>query len=405
MSPDDYSRIREAFVKASALSKKEQAAFLKSLRDESPEVCTEVESLLQFDTRQTLVEVDKSQPTTAVGASAPTVAVAPSKGPTLRQLFVTRHLKTRRGMMLATLLLATAVMFFGAMWLQQLTRRSVDKLVGDSLQGVNATKRDLVETWFEGAQFHARSWAASDQVRKVVLRIVDEAEGMSAEELAMSPMQDELETAIKELVRPTLLNEHDEDDIRFAVWNRERTLVADWSRNPNFFGQSDSDTGARALSRVFRGENSIYIPSTTAYTEGYEFIRRPEIALTVPVYRDDGEIGAALLVGGMFQENFEATLRRGYYGESAESYAVNRDGTLVSDVRFRSQLDRIGLVDRELESASLAIRISDPGRDLLTLGIRVEEQGSAWNLTGSYPIGDRRRIWETVRALSRLPWC
>ena len=381
LSPEDYARIRDAFVKASALPARKRVEFLETLKAEDPDVFAEVQSLLKHDTPQTLVDVDKGQPTTAVGASAPTVAVVPSRGPTLRHFFVTRHLRTRRGMMLITLVLVTSVMCVGAVWLRQLTEQAADKMVGDSLAGVISTKRNLVEIWLEGAQFHARSWAASDQIRNVVLRIVDEAEGRSAEELANSPLQDELEQSLKALVRPTQLNENDEDDIRFAVWNRERTLVADWSRNPEFFGTSDSDSGAKALARVFRGNNAVYIPSTEAYSTDYTFKRTPEISITVPVYRDDGTVGAALLVGGMFQENFEAALRRGYYGDSAETYAVNEQGTLVSDVRFTNQLKRIGLVGDDAESASLALRIANPKQNLIDEAERFEKQPDGWPLS------------------------
>lgn len=383
MTPDDFAKIRDAFVKASALSVKERQTFLDTLRGQSPEICAEVESLLQHDKSQTLVEVDRSQPTTAVGAGAPTVAVVPSKGPTLSRFLVTRQLHSKRGQLFLILLAATALMFVGALWLNSTTQRAMDKVVGDSLEGVIETKRDLVEIWFEGAEFYARSWAASDQVQNIVLQMVDESSGKTPEELAASPLHDDLEREIKELVRPTRLNEDDEDDIRFAVWNRERTLVADWSRDPKYYGASDSDAGAQALARVFRGENSTYIPSVHVYTEGYEFIRRPEIAITVPVYRDDGTIGAALLLGGMFQENFEEALRRGYFGESGETYAVNVSGSLVSDVRFRGDLDRIGFVPAADGTAALKLRIANPGRDLVDEGVRGESQSDQWPLTVS----------------------
>ena len=387
MSPEAYSQIRDAFVKASGLSAPEREAYLEILRSKSPDVCTEVESLLKHDSSETLVDVAKSQATKTVGMSSPTVVTVPgrqSSSSTLREYLVTRPLQTRRGMMMLTLVVGSALMCAGALWLTRITQRSLDKLVGDLLEGVVATKRDLVETWFEGAQFQARSWAASDQVRNIVLEIVNSSEGKSAEELASSPLHDDLEQALREVISFSQSDAGDAvdvGDIRFAVWSRERALVADWSRNADSYGAVETDDGARALARVFRGENSIYVPSESAYTDGYQFPRKAEISITVPVFGDDQRVEAALLVGGMFQESFETALLRGGYAETAETYAVNAAGQFVSNSRFREQLGEMGFVSPETDSVSLELRVADPGSDLTASEAQVSEQNQAWPLT------------------------
>lgn len=382
MSPEDYDRIRDAFIEASSLSTDERAEYLSKLRADSPTVCNEVESLLRHDTRKTLVEVDRSQPTTAVGMAAPTVAVAPrdTAPSTIRRFLVSRSLQSRRGRLVAALsglLLLAVCAGFG---LSALTESANRTLVGESLDGVADLQQALVETWLDGAKLQARAWAASDQVREVVLKILANAETSTPEELATSPLLDELEAALKGVAQQSFGGTRELDDIRFAIWNRERALIADWNRDPKFFRRVESDEGARALARVFRGEDAVYIPSQSAYTSDYEFKRPAELAITCPIYDENGRVVCAFLAGGMFQEGFNDTLQRGRYADSAETYAVNPYGVLASDSRFVNQLRTMGLIDTSDSSATLKIRIADPQRDLREVD-PVNGQDDAWPLT------------------------
>lgn len=368
MSPEDYEQIRIAFVESSAMSPADRAAFLNDLRDNSPTICREVESLLRHDTSQTFVAVDKSQPTKPVNAGDATVAVSRSSSRTSRRRrLITRPLESRptRRMLLLACLMAT--FFAGAVWLQGLTQQSIDTLVGDMLDGVAEAQSSLLKTWFAGAGFKARSWAATDEVRQVVETIIAESDPqtMTPEELAASSLHADLEVALAAVIQRTLGDDYEVlEDLRYAVWNRERELLVDWSRNPKFFGQPDSDSGATALAKVFRGGTSTYIPNTGVYTNDYEFVRPPELAFTVPVYNSNGRIIAAMLIGGMFQEHFEEAMQTSDFGESAESYAINQSGLFVSGSRFTDQLKTIGLISEKNPTAALTLHVTDPQRDL-----------------------------------------
>ena len=431
LSPQQYDRVRDAFLEASALEGESQRAFMRELRGGDRAVSDEVASLLEYDHTRTLVNVRpgdsfsgatltgedlRGLPTTAVGADSPTIAVSAPKRPTGR-LHVFRRLSRRTGRSLLWSLLGLGLLMAAGYWVLDGVQSQLEKLVADELNVVADARAATLAGWLRDVQAVGETASASEAVRNAVWPLLNrEDPPRTAEGLADDPPQDRLAEALAAVVlqdvnraiarerrvrrrqkaragtwdsggfSPDLqLRTVDdvEKDLRYALWTADRRLVASWDRDPAAYATMESDEGSLMLGRVFTGETVVHVPSGRAYLRDYEFKKRPEVAVTAPIFGDDGRVAAAVLVGGIFQESYEEVLLAGEFKQTGETYAVLPGGVMASQGRFGGDLAAAGLIGSADEPTAAGLRVLDPGRDLTATGERLDGQPADWLLTRS----------------------
>ncbi|WP_194435469.1 response regulator [Vibrio fluminensis] len=120
----------------------------------------------------------------------------------------------------------------------------------------------------------------------------------------------------------------------------------------------------------------------------------PTMFFAVPVVNAFGETIAVLTKRVDFDGVFSTILSAGFIGKSGETYAIDRTGLLLSNVRFEQQLKQLGLLE-QTQRSSLNVRIADPGKDLSTdpqvadsewpltvMALSISERISSRNLSG-----------------------
>ncbi|MCL1056759.1 response regulator [Shewanella gelidimarina] len=107
--------------------------------------------------------------------------------------------------------------------------------------------------------------------------------------------------------------------------------------------------------------------------------RAPTMFFAAPVMNSDNQVIAILTKRVNFNRVFSSILSAGFIGHSGETYAVDKTGLLLSNVRFASQLRDIGLIE-DSQEASLNVRIADPGVNLTHTEQKVRPQAD-WPLT------------------------
>ncbi|WP_299568599.1 response regulator [uncultured Shewanella sp.] len=123
------------------------------------------------------------------------------------------------------------------------------------------------------------------------------------------------------------------------------------------------------LQQVLAGEN-VFIPpirSDVYFSENVNSSvddKPSTMFFASPVVNSDNQVIAILTKRVNFKGVFSSILSAGFIGHSGETYAVDKTGVLLSNVRFASQLKDIGLID-DNQQASLNIRIADPVINLL----------------------------------------
>ncbi len=151
------------------------------------------------------------------------------------------------------------------------------------------------------------------------------------------------------------------NDSGFFILNRDRVTVAasdDWaigSRNPIDYDYPDR------LSRVLDGE-PVFIPAIKMDVGGGNSVSAMFIAAPIR-HPNRGEVEAVLALQINPAGNFSRILQNGRLRQTGETYAFDRNGLMFSESRFNTQLQELKLIQPHTSSA-MALRLSDPGRDL-----------------------------------------
>jgi len=92
----------------------------------------------------------------------------------------------------------------------------------------------------------------------------------------------------------------------------------------------------------------------------------PTMFVCAPVRDDNFQVVAVLAMRIRPEKEFTNILQLGRIGKTGETYAVNKDGLMVSNSRFDEQLILLGLLpDTEHAASILNIQVRDPGGDML----------------------------------------
>ncbi|WP_169307096.1 response regulator [Ferrimonas sediminicola] len=104
---------------------------------------------------------------------------------------------------------------------------------------------------------------------------------------------------------------------------------------------------------------SLFIPPLPSDIEGQRFT----MFVAIPIFNRYGKVIAVLAERLDPQRDFNAIIGAGRVGETGETYALDRQGVLLSNSRFEEMLIRTGQIAVG-ESSVRAIEVRDPGGDL-----------------------------------------
>lgn len=116
------------------------------------------------------------------------------------------------------------------------------------------------------------------------------------------------------------------------------------------------------LTRVFEGE-IVFIPPVQSSSEG-DIEQKMHMFFAAPLINTEGQIIAALLVESDPYGDFSRLIEVGRMRTSGETYAVDKNGYMISESRFIEALHDIGLLKKG-DSSLLNIQVKDPGQKLI----------------------------------------
>jgi len=122
------------------------------------------------------------------------------------------------------------------------------------------------------------------------------------------------------------------------------------------------------IRRVQEG-SAVFIPpgqyaKTDEVNNWSEIPPRAVMFFSAPIRDVDGNIIALLVQNLSVDGEFARILRHGRIGSSGESYALDVNGRLISESRFREQLIDVGLMPRDTHE-SFSVEVRDPGVNLI----------------------------------------
>ncbi|MDH5325968.1 MAG: PAS domain S-box protein [Gammaproteobacteria bacterium] len=117
-----------------------------------------------------------------------------------------------------------------------------------------------------------------------------------------------------------------------------------------------------ALNRLWSGSGTISTP-IKIYPPG-KLERDIVMYVGAPIRDDNGDVVALLLFTLNPLDSFVPLSRHGRIGDSGETYIFNDTGKLITESRFNSQLQDLGLIGAG-EGSTLNLTLLDPGKNLL----------------------------------------
>ncbi|MGL1956839.1 MAG: response regulator [Colwellia sp.] len=195
--------------------------------------------------------------------------------------------------------------------------------------------------------------------------------------LLQTPLQAQIRAFFKK-------QEGEQGNIGFFIISPNKISIS--SRRDDNIGTENIINKSRSdlLEHVMQG-NSVYIPPIRSdvylIDESAEVMtsKPPTMFFAAPVINANGEVIAIITNRIHFDGIFSTILSAGFIGKSGETYAIDKSGLLLSNVRFEDDLREIGLLS-ENARASLNIHITDPGKNLLEETEKIS-QNKDWPLT------------------------
>ena len=174
----------------------------------------------------------------------------------------------------------------------------------------------------------------------------------------------------------------DEHAVGYLVVDSAGKILA--AGSPDLVGRDMPPGGIAILQSVLEGNAEVTPPFVLGdiFAEGIERLPMPVVVKAAPVRDHDREPVAALLVA-IDPIEFGDLVRPGWFGETGETYAVDRAGWMMSQSRFLDPLKDAGLIPDQADARTMfGFQIRDPGGDM-TDGFRPEVPPSGLPLTSA----------------------
>ena len=247
-------------------------------------------------------------------------------------------------------------------WIYVDVQRELQKLAASNLRAVLDAEASALETWIREKQVNVDRWSKDARVIGAANAMnhqgLHSVAGDSAAALAAcrGVISDALVNAID------ALRQSDAADGASLVDRSGRVLAA---RTREYCGLTLTPERLRQLKPVFDGQ-SVFAPpmserewlSAAPNAEA----RRPLVWFAAPVRNEAGEIIAALNIGKLAAARFSTSLLAARPGSTGEAYAFDARGRLLSESRFRLELERNGAI-KPGDSTILSVRLDGSEED------------------------------------------
>lgn len=395
VTPEQYARAKELFIDLVNKSMRDREVRLTQLSSTDPEVVQEVRGLLaRHFSRTIMMPTGKISKTTVQSRSFSTMG--------LKRI---GHNLVGGVLPLASAL-GAAVFLVAVGWFLQaeMIRRSKIEFA-TVLASMAEQKSQLVLQWAQGHELRVRDWGRQRELQILVKSLNEQVQDPSLREaerakiLLSAAEQTKVKCVFDNLISlpidletdnksPTLASE-DRTKLKYAIWNHDSVLIADWQfTNPKAgLGGLTTSVGSTILKRVFDGSRtSVELPRPTAsaISENYPMETEEQyVMFIVPVYSPDDKeivIGAMMIRSPVFLDELDDKLSKSVLRES-NTYLLDDRGAIATKARDLQKILELPSFAslRKVRGVSIA-EARDPGGNLLA-GFMPTEQYTGWAWT------------------------
>ena len=364
MDSQRYNRIKEIFLKASALNQKNRDKYLSAICANDMELRHDIEVMLKYDDSDlTIVEID---PTPSYGKQKKIAH-------TLTSLFASKLFGTKIRARILVIITVTFVVLLGYWTHYTIESILLDKIALD-LHIVKDGSVSNLNIWIENHKKDVEKMANDPLIIKFVEEILEINETNPDQFSAI--IQSSALKNLRQRINPFWHN--------FTIGTREGVYLA--QRGNSSIGQRTSEKGHKYLLKVLDGRTIMTHPVFVGseYTHGSKIDKQkpsPFLSFLAPVRNKNNRIIAAIEKSLDGQE-FSKLMKVGFFGKTGETNLFESDGKVISESRYLDKLKMSGLIpnDSTFFTAIGSYYLRDPGGDLLA-GFKPDNSSVSWPLT------------------------
>lgn len=263
-----------------------------------------------------------------------------------------------------------------------LVQRSISSTMKASLaselQTLLNVETAMLENWYSSQKSSAELVANNSEIRQLCSSLVSAHAEEDSSKTSLN--RDESRATLERLIMSQLnLREHK----GFLIADGEHRILA--SNHDELVGKQHIAQLNEFISSALDGNLVVSVPfqsvialkdSTGNYRAG-----TPTMFVAAPIRDDRLQVCGVLALRIPPEREFTRILQLGRVGESGETYAFNKDGTMVSNSRFDHSLILNGILADQAESQSiLNLQLRDPGGDMME-GFRPTKRRAEMPLT------------------------
>src|SRR5262245_29174673 len=256
-------------------------------------------------------------------------------------------------------------------------RGAIERTMKQSLQSELETllsiERSMLETWLKIQESNAESLANDQQVREITAQILAASRPVfdSTAPSSDEPPRSESGAGTLPALHARLAQELSpgmsaHNFIRYILVDKQQRIVS--ATSPELLGQTIPEYES-FLSRPLEGQVTVSPPFASVVMMKDERGRLrtgvPTMFVVAPVRDANFQVVAALGLRIRPEREFTRILQLGRVGQSGETYAINKNGLMVSSSRFDDDLIMLGLLP-DVDDAHSILNISarDPGGNI-----------------------------------------
>ncbi len=245
-------------------------------------------------------------------------------------------------------------------------QRTMENTLRSQLQTLLDVERSMLEKWLKVQESSAATLANSRPIRETIVQLLAAQASQDGDALAKETAETvaELHARLAKELEPGMASHH---FVGFVVADKQTRIIASTTRD--LVGQTVEQYEG-FVSRTLEGAPVVSPPFPSAVmlkdAKGKTRGGVPTMFVCAPVRDDDLQVVAVLAMRIRPEREFTDILQLGRIGDSGETYAVNKDGLMVSNSRFDENLVLLGLLpDNDDALSILNVQVRDPGGNML----------------------------------------
>ncbi|MGD9722409.1 MAG: serine/threonine protein kinase [Pirellulales bacterium] len=246
-------------------------------------------------------------------------------------------------------------------------RRTMENTLRSQLQTLLSVERAMLENWLHEQESSAESMANNQSIRQLVGQLLESGSNATAVDPTAPANQAksvaEIYARLNKELEPGITSH---DFMGYIIADKQQRIVAATATEQ--IGQVVPEHES-FLTRALEGKPTVSVPYPSVGivkdAQGKLRTGAPTMFACAPVRDENLQIVAVLGLRIRPEKEFTRILQLGRIGETGETYAIDKNGLMVSNSRFDDALILLGLLPDDDQAASiLKVLVRNPGGNM-----------------------------------------